>query len=81
MSKECMYCLAEGRVRATKEDGVDSDVHVCESCWLLLKNPKTALPLIRGHLAMSLKGSVPQATLDRMINAYMGKIAAWKPRN
>jgi hypothetical protein len=81
MNGECMYCQTTGKIRVTKGNGVDHDIYVCDGCWLLLKDPKTALPLIRGHLTMSLRGSIPQTTLDRMLNAYMGMISSWKLRD
>ena len=77
----CEYCNTPGVLRIGKKDGAESDVYVCDSCWKLLKNPKTALPLIRGHLTMKLKGRISPEQLNRMLNHYMGMISAWKPRN
>jgi len=77
----CEYCNAPGEMRAGIKDGLEKDVHVCDDCWRLLKNPVTALPLIRGHLTMKLKGQMVPANLNRMINQYMEKISGWKPRN
>jgi hypothetical protein len=80
MSESCEYCGVSGVRRAGKEDGLDKDVFVCDRCWKLLKDPKTALPLLRGHLAMQLKGSVSPAKLDWMMNKYMGIVADWKAK-
>jgi len=77
----CEYCNAPGELRAGKKEGLGEDVYVCDGCWKLLKNPTTALPLLRGHLTMKLKGKMIPATLDRMMNKYMEMIAGWKIRN
>ncbi len=78
---KCLYCGAPGTLRAGKQDGAQGDVHVCDGCWKLLKNPKTALPLIRGHLMLTLRGKVPPTQLEQDLNRYMEMISAWKPRN
>lgn len=67
----CDFCDNPGRDRG---DGVC----VCPSCWTLLRDPRTALPLIRGTVTMKLRGSVPKADLDRMVNEFMGRISGWK---
>jgi hypothetical protein len=77
----CEYCNAAGKVRAGKQDGLEKDVYVCDSCWELLKNPTTALPLMRSHLSMNLKGKIQSGKLDRMINKYMSLISDWKASN
>ena len=76
---KCEYCSGNGVVRTTtKEHG---DLAVCNICWTLLKNPATALPLIRGNLSMALRGSMPEPDLKRALDAFMAGISAFKPRN
>lgn len=77
----CEYCDTPGVARAGKKDGLDREVYVCDGCWKLLKDPKTALPLLRGHLTMQLKGKMVPDRLDKILNSYMGMISDWKPRN
>lgn len=77
----CEYCDMAGEFRAGEKDGLNKDVHVCKRCWELLKNPQTALPLIRSHLTMKLKGRMPPSELDRTMNVYMEKISKWTIRN
>lgn len=81
MSESCEYCGAPGVLRVEKQEGLDEDVYVCDDCWRLLKDPKTALPLMRGHLTMKLKGKMPPSALSRTVNKYMDLISAWKLRN
>lgn len=78
---DCAYCSMEGVFRVPKGENVDADVYVCDKCWKLLKNPRTALPLLRGHLAMTLRGKIPEDVLNQTLNKYMEEIAKWKPRN
>jgi hypothetical protein len=77
----CEYCNSVGKIRVGKQDGLEKDIYVCDNCWDLLKNPATALPLLRSHLSMNLKGKVQPMKLDRMINKYMEMISGWKARN
>jgi hypothetical protein len=78
MSAVCIFCHKDGKPRV--EEGGE-DVAVCDFCWKLLKDPKTALPLIRGHLSLTQRGKSPAAQLEVRINQFMGKISNWKPRN
>lgn len=68
----CEYCSRPAQPRPELETGV------CNSCWQLLQNPATALPLIRGHLTVTLKGTVPDDVLKKRIDAFMQMIAGWK---
>lgn len=77
---ECMYCMREGELRVSKSDGLDGDVYVCGSCWKLLKNPVTALPLLRGFLVTELRGQVPSDKLEDAVNKFMDIVSKWKPR-
>jgi hypothetical protein len=78
---KCIYCDSDGVLRATKQDGVSEDTYVCKGCWKLLQDPKTALPLIRGHLTLALRGKTAPSVLQKRINEYMDLISKWKPRN
>ena len=80
---KCEFCLNKAPLRIPKTEqimGIEEDTYVCETCWKLMQNPRTALPLIRGHLTLSLRGTIPPKQLDKMINNFMEKISAWKPR-
>ena len=79
MKNNCEYCNHEGILRVEKSTGVDHDVYVCGYCWKLLQNPVTALPLIRGHLTLNLRGFAPKEQLDRILNQYMEMLSHWKP--
>ena len=79
MKINCEYCDRDGILRVEKNINVNRDVYVCDYCWELLRNPKTALPLIRGHLTLSLRRTIPKERLDRMLNQYMEMLSHWKP--
>jgi hypothetical protein len=68
----CQFCnrLAQPR------DGLETGV--CDECWQLLQKPTTALPLIRGHLTLTLRGKMPEAELKKKIDDFMGMISGWK---
>jgi len=70
---KCLYCS-----RPAKQKG--TDVAVCQACMVLLKNPATALPLIRGHLTMTLRGKLPEADLKIKIDSFMEMISSWNMR-
>ncbi len=78
----CLFCYKPGapRVEEGEVEGTGS-LSVCDFCWKLLKDPKTALPLIRGHLSLTERGKIPADQLKDQINQFMGKISDWKPRN
>lgn len=86
MNGICEYCKSVGpaRIRAG-EGGASQDVFVCDQHWKILKDPKTALPFIRGVLTLKIRGSAPPSYLDRLINKYMEMLtkltAAQKPKN
>lgn len=69
----CMYC---GKPTSRVIEGADCSV--CEKCWKLLQNPVTALPLIRGHLTLTLRGTIPEDKLKLQIDKFMEQIATWK---
>lgn len=68
----CMYCgsPAEQRLDGDEESGV------CPGCWELLKDPGTALPLIRGHLTSSLRGKIPEDRLKASVDAFVSRLSA-----
>jgi len=61
---KCNYCKKPGRERIP-------DIYVCNGCWKILQDPKTALPFLRGHLTLELRGSIPEHTLKKQINIFM----------
>lgn len=67
----CDFCDSPGQDRG-------DDVCVCPSCWKLLQDPVTALPLIRGTVTMKLRGTMPKDQLDRVVNRFMGEISRWR---
>ena len=69
----CQYCSRPADIQ------VEKNTFVCSVCWKLLQNPATALPLIRGHLTMTLRGKMPDAELKRKIDMFMAMIGNWKP--
>ena len=69
----CLYCSRPAEIQQ------DLDVAVCYICSELLKNKVTALPLIRGHLTLTLRGKIPDADLKRNIDIFMSMIADWEP--
>lgn len=77
----CMFCFNPGKKRASAgEGGIAEDAHACDPCWRLLQNPATALRLIRGNLS----GATRYSGDDKMakgVDAFMERIAGWKPRN
>ena len=79
---DCMFCYKPGspRVEAGEVEGIEEMV-VCGQCWKLLKDPKTALPLIRGHLSLTERGKISADQLKDRIDKFMGEISGWKPRN
>ena len=68
----CQFCNRSAGVRK------DLEIGVCDQCWALLQKPVTALPLIRGHLTLSLRGKMPEAELKKRVNAFMEMISTWQ---
>lgn len=67
----CHFCTRPGPRRGGTEDGLDGDLFVCGSCWKLLKRPETALPLLRGDASIGLRGVVPGAVAQPMVDSFM----------
>jgi hypothetical protein len=76
----CIFCYGEGTPRV-KTDAGGEELSVCDYCWKLLQDPKTALPLIRGHLSLTMRGRIPADQLKFQIDKFMERIAGWKPKN
>ena len=72
----CMYCSAKGTERISEKEG--GPIYTCNYCWIILQNPKTALPFLRGHLTLQLRGKMPSKELDAKINLFMKTISEWK---
>lgn len=78
----CEYCDKIGELRINSgEQGINRDIYICDLCWRLLKNPRTALPLLRGHLTLSQRGIANPTYNEKIINKFMSMVADWKPRN
>ncbi len=73
----CEYCGRPGLKRVGVEDGLDEDMHVCTHCWKLLQSPATALPLLRGHLSLEMRGVVKPVAAGKMVDSFMEKVAEW----
>jgi hypothetical protein len=58
------------------EMDLEQDMFVCVSCTRLLRNPLTALPLIRGHL--SILGRGKSGKFDSELNKFMGVVSSWR---
>lgn len=80
---ECTFCYKPGklRVKAMEQPDVGEDTHICDLCWKLLKNPATAIPLMRGHLTLTGRGKIPEAQLKFQVDQFVEKILPWKKRN
>lgn len=78
--KGCEYCGRPGQKRAGPEDGLPYDVYACGSCWKLLQNPATAIPLLRGHLSLEMRGVVEKKEAEGLVSSFIGKVAGWRPR-
>lgn len=77
----CMFCMkGPSPVRATAKETGSEDVRVCDSCWRLMKDPKTALPLMRGHLTLTLRGK-GEPDLEKKIQSFMDLVKDFRPRS
>ncbi len=83
MNTQCLYCSRTGVFRASKNESPDltEDIYVCSACWSLLQNPATALPLIRGHLSITIGRRMPEKAFKKTLEQFMGTISKFKPSN
>lgn len=77
---KCEFCGRRGKKRAGPEDGLSENAYACEGCWKLLQNPVTAIPLLRGHNSMELKGVVEPKEAESMVNSFIRGVSPWRPR-
>ena len=70
-----MYCQRPGRLI-----NEEKSVVVCDNCNELLKDPVTALPLIRGCLSLNLRGIMDEKAAQAAINKFMAEISTWVPK-
>lgn len=78
-SDKCEYCERPAPVISRAEENeIGEDVRVCGVCMNLLKDPATALPLIRGHL--SIEGRHQGPHFRNRLEDFMGVISKWKTR-
>jgi len=77
----CEYCSKPGIRWAGPEDGLEKEMFICRGCLKILRNPQTALPFLRGHLSMELRGQIPEQKLSQMINQFMQAISKFHPKN
>lgn len=76
----CEYCNRDAPMIAKKGDpGIEYDVYVCGVCMNLLKNPLTALSLIRGHLSIESRGK--HKNFHSKINDFMDMLSKWHTKN
>lgn len=73
----CEYCSRDGNLISDKHQQID--VYVCHSCMNLLKNPRTALPLIRGHLSIEGRSHGPEH--KKQLEKFMEMISKWGSKN
>jgi len=76
LSGKCSYCNKLGQKRI---DDSESSC-ICDGCWKILKNPITALPFLRGHLTLELRGTMPERQLQDRINKFMEIVSKWKKK-
>jgi len=81
---QCLFCSSKGIIRVEKSELCD-EVIICDKCFKLLKNPTTALPLIRGTLSLQLKiipkTDLQKAQYQKTLDKFMEEISKWKPRD
>lgn len=68
----CEYCNRQGK------DRLGNGTAVCDPCWSLLQNPQTALPLLRGHMTLTLRGKIPEAELKKKVDKFMAEVSKWR---
>ena len=81
MNGPCHFCRQTNSPPRVGEGEPHPELHVCKGCWSLLKNPSTALPLLRGHLTLELRGKLGAHELKEMLESWMKVVSSWRPRN
>ncbi len=76
----CEYCGQPGARRSGIEDGLKEDLYACGQCWKLLQSPATAVPLLRGHLSLEMRGVVKPKKAGEMVDSFIHNVAGWAPR-
>lgn len=64
----------------SKAEGATDDAYVCDQCWELLKNPVTAVPLLRGHVSIHLRETMAPDKVKALTEDFVRRIAKWRPR-
>ncbi len=62
----CKYCLCLGA-----EEFSDTGSIVCIPCRKILSNPETGIRLIKGHMILTLRGSMAEEKLRLLIHGFM----------
>jgi hypothetical protein len=79
MNGKCYYCNKDGPLRVSAEENPSKqDLYVCEMHWNVLKNPKMAVPFLRGVLAEELRGTASEESLNKRKEAFIEMIRNWK---
>lgn len=80
MTNKCTYCKRAGSLRVSaNESPLNQDIYVCDMHWNVLKDPKSALPFLRGSLSMNMRGSEDPTELQARIDKFMNIVKSWKP--
>lgn len=74
----CEYCQSEGSGEFA-DNGADK-VYVCTMCQKLLSTPSTALRLMRGHMTLRLRGTMPSIRLKRLVDAFIEQLSKMGPK-
>lgn len=77
---KCEYCGNPGEKRAGPEDGLPENAYACSHCWKLLQSPVTGPALLRGHLALGMRGVVAKDEAEGLISALLRNVSGWRPR-
>ena len=79
MTGKCQYCNKTGPIRVNKDESfLKEDLFVCDMHWSILKDPKMAVPFLRGALASELRGTAFEHVLTKQTNAFVDMIKSWK---
>jgi uncharacterized C2H2 Zn-finger protein len=74
-SGPCQYCFQNGALIVSSEENNDGEeMFICDGCAFLLKDKETAVRLLRGHLAMVLRGQMTQKKFDEIADKFFEKL-------